>query len=312
MGSFALLVAAIVVVGSGSLLKKPVRFVCMFQGGLNGLKVGAPVKFRGVQIGSVEEIKLALSPEEGELRPEITDLRLPVIIGIDRSMITQRGGTGHALSQEGFGDMMGRGLRAQLASESLLTGLLFIDLDLHPNAPMELVLVPGKGDLREIPTVPTGLEQIQKQATEALAKLDKIDFNALVSSITEAANSIKELTGDPSVKATLNSLRQTTQNLDKTLTSVRYAVDNANSKIDPLVTSLEKSSEEANATMKDTRSALLQVRSALDADSPFSVSLNQALDELADTSRSVGQLTDFLQRNPAALIRGKYVPEKDR
>ncbi len=312
VGSFALLIAAIVVVGSGSLFSKPQRFVLMFKGSVNGLKVGAPVKFRGVQIGSVEQIKLVLNPEEGELRPDIHELRLPVIIGIDRQMITQRGGTGHALSQEGFGDMMGRGLRAQLDTESLLTGLLFIDLDLHPNAPLDLVLVPGSGDLREIPTVPTDFEQIREQATHALAKLDQIDFNALVSSITEAANSIKDLTSDPSVKATIVSLRQTTINLDKTLTSVRNAVDNANSKIDPLVTSLQKSAEEANATMKDTRAALLEVQSTLEPDSPFTVNLNQALDELAETTQSIGELTDFLQRNPASLIRGKYVPEKDR
>ncbi len=61
----------------------------MFQGNVNGLRIGAPVKFKGVQIGTVEEIKLALSPSEGELRPDLKELRLPVIIGIDRSMITQ-------------------------------------------------------------------------------------------------------------------------------------------------------------------------------------------------------------------------------
>jgi paraquat-inducible protein B len=64
--------------------------------------------------------------------------------------------------------------------------------------------------------------------------------------------------------------------------------------------------------MKDTREALLEVRSNLDPDSPLSVNLNAALDQLADTTRSIGELTDYLQRNPAALVRGKYVPEKDR
>ena len=57
VGSFALLVAAIVVVGSGKMFQKPVRFVCFFPGDVNGLKVGAPVKFRGVQIGEVATIQ---------------------------------------------------------------------------------------------------------------------------------------------------------------------------------------------------------------------------------------------------------------
>lgn len=312
VGSFALAIIAIVVVGSGSLFKKPLRFVCMFQGNVNGLRIGAPVKFKGVQVGTVEVIKLALSPSEGELRPDLKELRLPVIVGIDREMIAQRGGTGHALSQPGFEDLIARGMRAQLDTESLLTGLLFVDLDLHPNAPLNLVLVPGKGNLREIPTVPTNLEEIQKQATDALAKLDRIDLNQMVASITNAANSINQLTGSQDLKDTLASLKRTVPNLNQTITSLRAALDNANQRITPLVASLQKSSEEANATMKDTREALLEVKSNLDPDSPLFVNLNSALEELADTTRSISELTDYLQRNPASLVRGKYVPEKDR
>ncbi|MGA8642694.1 MlaD family protein [Candidatus Binatus sp.] len=312
VGSFALMVVTIVLVGSGSLFRKPLRFVCMFQGNVNGLRVGAPVKFKGVQIGTVEQIKLALEPSEGELRPDLKELRLPVIIGIDREMITQRGGTGHALSQPGLEDLVARGMRAQLDTESLLTGLLFVDLDLHPNAKLNLALVPGSGDLREIPTVPTNLEEIQKQATDALAKLDRIDLNKMVTSITNAADSINHLTDSQDLKDTLASLRQTVPNLNRTITSLHATLDNANERITPLVASLQKSSEAANATMKDTRDALLEVKANLDSDSPLSVNINTALEELADTTRSVGELTNYLQRNPASLVRGKYVPDKDR
>lgn len=312
VGSFAIAIAAIVVVGAGNLFKRPVRFVCMFPGNVNGLKVGAAVKFRGVQIGSVEEIKLVLAPGEGEVLPSVKDLRLPVIIGIDRSLIVKRGGTGQALRQEGFETLIARGLSAQLEAESLLTGLLYVDLDLRPNTQPERTLVPGSGDMLEIPTVPTTMEAIQKQATEAIAKLDHIDFNALVTSITQAADSIKGLTNSPDLKATLASLQQTIPNLNKTLTSLRATLTNANSQIGPVVKSLQLSADEANATMKDTRGALDEVRANLEADSPLSVNLNAALDQLTDTTRSIEELTNYLQRNPAALVRGKYVPEKDR
>ncbi len=108
------------------------------------------------------------------------------------------------------------------------------------------------------------------------------------------------------------SLKETVPNLNRTITSLRAALDNVNARVTPLVQSLQRSSDEANATMKDTREALLEVKSNLDPDSPFSVNLNAALDQLADTSRSIAELTDYLQRNPAALVRGTYVPEKDR
>jgi paraquat-inducible protein B len=310
--SFAILVAVIVVVGSGRLFRKPLQFICMFQGDLNGLKVGAPVKVRGVQIGSVAAIRLRLSPSEGSLRQDVTELRLPVILDLDRSEVTARGGTGQALGQAGFEDMVKRGMRAQLRTESLLTGLLYIDLDLHPKTPLNLAIEPGSGPYREIPTVPTQLAAIQEQAELAIAKFDQVDFQALVKSITTAANSINNLVSSPSLRATLESLKDTTANLNTTIISVRAAVNKLNTKIDPLVASLNENSNEVNSTLKQTRAALVELQSAIDPESPMAVHLNEALDQLTDTTRSIGEFTDYLQRNPGSLIRGKYVDGKQQ
>jgi hypothetical protein len=53
---------------------------------------------------------------------------------------------------------------------------------------------------------------------------------------------------------------------------------------------------------------MLDLQATLDPDSPLAVHLNQALEQLTDTTRSVGVLADYLQQNPSALIRGRYVP----
>jgi paraquat-inducible protein B len=311
VASFAILVVALVVVGSGRMFTKPIRFICMFQGNLNGLKVGAPVKVRGVQIGTVAAIELRLLPSHGTLRPGIRGLRLPVIIDVDRSQLLARGGSGEALETAGFDDLIKQGMRAQLATESLLTGLLYIDLDLHPNTPIKYVLEPG-GPYREIPTVQTDLAQLQERLTEVLDKFDKIDFQALVVSITDAANSIKTLTGSPELKATLESLKGTIANLNQAVVAARALINNANSQVGPLVADIRESSDEANKTMKDTRAALVGLQQTIDPNAPLAVRLNQALDSLTETSRSIGELSDYLQRNPGALIRGRYVSDKDK
>jgi paraquat-inducible protein B len=311
VASFAILIVALVVVGSGRMFTKPIRFICMFQGNLNGLKVGAPVKVRGVQIGTVAAIELRLLPSHGTLRPGIRGLRLPVIIDVDRSQLLARGGSGEALETAGFDDLIKQGMRAQLATESLLTGLLYIDLDLHPNTPIKYVLEPG-GPYREIPTVQTDLAQLQERLTEVLDKFDKIDFQALVVSITDAANSIKTLTGSPELKATLESLKGTIANLNQAVNSARDLINNANAKVGPLVTDIRESSDEANKTMKETRTALVSLQQTLDPNSPLAVHLNQTLDSLTETAQSLGEFTDYLQRNPGALLRGRYVPDKDK
>jgi len=311
VASFAILVVALIVVGSGRIFTRPIRFICMFQGNLNGLKIGAPVKVRGVQIGTVAAIELRLLPSQGKMRPGIKGLRLPVIIDLDRSQLLARGGTGEALETAGFDSLIKQGFRAQLDTESLLTGLLYIDLDLHPNTPLKFVLEPN-GPYREIPTVQTDLELLQERLTKALDKFEKIDFQALVVSITDAANSIKTLTGSPELKATLESLKGTVANLNQAITSARNILNNANSKIGPLVADLRQNSDEADKTMKDTRAALVNLQNTLDPDSPLAVHLNQTLDSLTETARSIGEFTDYLQRNPGALVRGRYVPDKDK
>jgi paraquat-inducible protein B len=83
-----------------------------------------------------------------------------------------------------------------------------------PGTRPDFVLEP-RGPYPEIPTVPTDLAQIQERLTQALEKFDKIDFQALVNSITDAANSIKSLTGSPELKATLESLKGTIANLNQ-------------------------------------------------------------------------------------------------
>ncbi len=67
LASLGLLAIVVVILSSGKLFSHPHYYICMFQGNLNGLKVGAPVKVKGVQIGTVQSIGLRLKPDEGKL-----------------------------------------------------------------------------------------------------------------------------------------------------------------------------------------------------------------------------------------------------
>jgi paraquat-inducible protein B len=161
VGSIVLAVAALAVLGSGNLFKRSNKMICFFSGSLNGLKVGAAVKVRGVEIGTVSEIRLRVQPSDGQIKAGIRQFdKFPVIIDIDESQLKSRGATGSALRSEELHALIEKGLRAQLDTESLLTGLLYIDLDIHRGTPVNLVLEPGTGRYPEIPTVPTDLQQI--------------------------------------------------------------------------------------------------------------------------------------------------------
>src|SRR5262249_11683479 len=154
---------------------------------------------------------------------------LPVIMDIDETQLFSRGGNAAGLQERGLNALIQRGLRAQLSTESLLTGLLYIEIDLHPGTPVNLLLEPGSGRYPEIPTVPTDLEQIQETAMKALAKLDKIYIAKLTQSITDAGNAATNLLNSKDLHATLVALQTSTRNLDVTISSIRGFVQNLNS-----------------------------------------------------------------------------------
>jgi paraquat-inducible protein B len=323
LASLALAGMAAVVLGSGQLFRHPHYYICMFQGNLNGLKVGAAVKVKGVQIGTVKKIGLRLSPSEGVLRQvAFNQLPLPVIFELDEREFKSKGATGDALRPEEFQNMIQQGLRAQLNMESLLTGLLYVDLGFHPHSPAQFFIEPGSGPMPEIPTIPTDMEEIRENATKALAKIEKIDFNKLINAITDAGISVKQLAGDPdlhhaidsinrivndpSIREAIRSAKVTLDNVNQTVIAAKLVINRTGPKIDPLVASLQKSSTDLQAALIQARSTMASAQLVVSPGSPITHKLDATLDNLTDASRSIHDLADYLQRNPSALIRGKY------
>jgi phospholipid/cholesterol/gamma-HCH transport system substrate-binding protein len=301
VGAMVLIIAAVLVFGSGKFLHQSHPFVCFFRGNVNGLKVGAPVKFRGVQIGEVTGIRLRLPGQPTIMSQETKEVALPVFFELDQQQVEGLGGVGKNLGSSGFLKVaIKRGLRAQLATESLLTGLLYVDLDFHPNIPATLMLPPNSG-YREIPTVPTSMEQIQDAALRALARLDKIDFAGLINALTQAAQAAHAFVGSSDLKEAIVQLKDTAQQMRTTLATFNQS----GQQMKPLIANLTKTSEQATLTLQQVRSTLSEVNGVFDPDSPVAYHLIETLKGVDEASRAMASLADYLQRNPAALVRGK-------
>jgi paraquat-inducible protein B len=133
VGAVALLVIGVVAFGSGQLFRKTQQFVLYFDGSVNGLHMGAPVKFKGVEIGSVKDIKLEMG-----LGNQVHDI--PVIIEIDLKKVIRRGVTiEKAMDPNTIREFVTQGLRGQLQTESLVTGVLYVALDWFPETPLRFV-----------------------------------------------------------------------------------------------------------------------------------------------------------------------------
>ena len=304
VGALALTIATTMVLGSGRFFHPRYEFVCFFSGDLNGLKPGAPVKFRGVQIGSVSAIKLRIAGQKRLNEVDAKNAALPVFIELDQSEIEGLGGAGNAGSAEVLKAFVARGLRAQLATESLLTGLLYIDLDFHEDSRPRFFLPPGS-QYREIPTVPTSLEQLQSKALKALAKLDEIDFGTLITSLTDTAKATRSLVASPQLTETLVQLKDTAAAMKVAMARIADTTGHLDAHIDPVLASLKKTSDQATQTLASAQTALGELNGTFDPDSPLGYQMIHTLQTMAQASQAVTALADYLQRNPSAVIRGK-------
>jgi paraquat-inducible protein B len=311
VGALALLVIAIIALGSGRLFRKTYEFVLFFQGSVNGLNVGAPVKYKGVEIGSVADILLQLEKVEPG--------RIPVIIELDAKKVAGRGFRGNLLvDPDELQRAIDEGLRGQLRMESFVTGVLYVAFDLYPDNPAQFVQ-PRGSRYQEIPTVPTELEEVQEQVRDVFTKLAKVDFNAVALAMTHAFEGIDQLSKSPALKASLRSLEQTMPKVDEAVVNIRRLAATLDKNANDLSSDLQQTSavarqtmveietaaKQTGITMKEGEGTLASARAVIDPESITFYELTKSLHEVSGAARALRLLADYLERNPRALIFGK-------
>ena len=80
LGAITLAIAALFFVAGGDLWKKKSRYIMYFDGSVYGLQVGAPVVFRGVNIGLVRQIGIALDSNQQSSRSKSSSSPNPLSI----------------------------------------------------------------------------------------------------------------------------------------------------------------------------------------------------------------------------------------
>ena len=316
LGAILIAVGATIFLGTTKLFTKEKRCICFFQQSVAGLQVGSPVKFKGVPIGQVKNIQIRFNAD--------ATTYVKILFDINTDTVVNNLGADISILDEGSDrKQTDRGLRATLAYESLITGLIYLELDYHENAPPP-VFLQGDNAYTEVPTLPSNIEAILENATKSVAKLGKVDFEGLGKDLQEllqtankglsqiqfdelntalkrAADSISGLATSPELKDTLASARQALADLSKTLTSLQ-------AQIDPLGRQLTPTLEQLRKTLVGLQKTTTQINSTLAPEGDLRYQLNGTLGELGEMAKSLERLSEFLERNPNALIFGRNPP----
>ena len=308
----ALGVSGLLLFSSARLFSRSRDVIVYFDQSLNGLNEGAPVKYRGVTIGSVKRVMV-------HFNQATNDYSMPVVLELQEKLLQQRmGDTVMSFSDQTLEDRIKNGLRATLQTESLVTGVLYIDMWLNPDAPSP-VFHQLKRTYPEIPTEPTqiqamfnnlastdfkgmgtNLHALLFKLNTVLTDLDMAQINA---GVTNVLHSVDRLVSSPEINSNLAALHTT-------LEQYRVLGEKLNNRLDPLADSLTNSLAEANLSLQQLRGAVENLRTMLAPDSPLRNGLELNLQQLAAAAQSLASLTEFLNQHPNALIVGREQPHK--
>ena len=300
------LVTLLFLLGSG--FGKRETVIMVFDGSVKGLNVGAPMTLRGVQVGQVTDIELVLDTRKGSVI-------MMVQADLNAKNIRREGPVNANLTEE----LITRGLRAQLNTQSLLTGLLYIELDFHPETALNLADIDSP--YTQLPTIPTNLQRIAQ-------KLEDVDVSKLTDDLESISNGINSLVSSEefqslpaNVTTTMDSMRELSARLQEQLESsgpkldtmldeAAVTVNSANKDLPKLTRLVEGNLKALNEAIAAFEQGMGQVEGLASPDSPTLYQLNTALQEVARASRSLQSLANTLEQQPEALIRGKSGDEQ--
>jgi paraquat-inducible protein B len=301
----ALLIAITIVIfalGSGFGQQRE-KTVMVFEGSVKGLVIGAPVTLRGVQIGQVTNLELMLDSDTIELI-------MVVEAQISQKNIRRLGNNPEDVTDE----LIARGLRAQLKTQSLLTGLLYIQLDFHPDKPP--VFVDLNTEYLQIPTIPTELEILTQ-------RLEDLDFAKVAERLEGIINGLDSFltnkdfqTLPASLQSTLVAVTQLSEELrtqvattgpklDTVLDDVAATVAGANKELPKFSALAQKNLQVLDDAIQGFEQTMANINRMVEPGSGTNYQLSKALKELTMAGEAIKQLANTINEQPESLLRGK-------
>ncbi len=293
---------SVLLFSSSKIFTRNKQYILYFDATLTGLDRGTAVRFRGVTIGFVKDVLIHLNQA-----PE--DASLPVIIELNEKLLRELGDESFNLADDAqLEASVGRGLRGKLEAQSLLTGLLYVQLDFLPNAPPP-TYHQRKPRYKEIPTAPSEVQifrvdfaDITRKLNGLLSKLDsslsEIHVREINRGLTNLIASLHSISSSPDLTNTLARAHQTLDEFRLLSTKLR-------SKVDGLADAADHALTESREAMAEVRQGVQDLRDVLAPQAPLRQDVETALEQLSQAARSVSELADFLNRHPNAVITGR-------
>jgi phospholipid/cholesterol/gamma-HCH transport system substrate-binding protein len=283
-------VVAIIWVGASKYFEKGDRYVTYFNESVQGLQQDSAVKYRGVDVGRVEGIRVA---PDNRLIEVVMKIRLKE--EVEKNNVAYLRVVG-------------------------ITGIVFIELDRRdPEEPNLSPRIDFASEYPIIPSKPSQLRQIFSGIDEIVEKIKQVDLEGLSKSITHSAKAAEDLLAGPRTQKVLANLESISVNLDQTMARVEKITAKGN--LEGIVGETRATLVEARSLIAVTRDELKALRLAETAEKTNLVvetlsrtsrttarDLQVMSDNMKRSSETLERLVERLESNPSDLLFSKPPP----
>lgn len=255
------------------------KFILRTDNSIANLRVNAPVRFDGFDIGQVSDMQISYDKSAHKMSSR-------VLVDIDTSVFEDRHET-NSSGELNFYQAVEAGLRAKLTTLDPITGMLFIDLTFDHQE--------GNGSIAQgekyvqLPMASQSSAGIMTSMTQLLDKLNHLPLEKLLASL----NTVIKESAKPVENANvlLLDLQTTVKNINKLTSKKSFEV---------LPDELNRALKEMTRTLKSTQKVL----KGYDSNSLMRRQLTQTLEVLTKTSQEMQVFLRMLNRKPNSLIFG--------
>ena len=299
-----IMIGTILWLGANQFLKENTLYVTYFEGSVEGLETGSPVKYQGVSVGTVKYLRLA---PDGRL--------IEAVMNIDKNIeVTD-----------------------SLRVKSELSGIAggkFLQL-FYPTNPDMIDMYPRpefKSEYYYIRSSPSGIDEIEIAAREVMENLRRLrvhdiseetinflktsskffnnkELYTIITNLKNASKNIDNLLkqADSSsvflnIEKTSSTLLATSAKLDKFAKNLNLQIEDMN-----LKNTVDKAYAQYDSTITDTRKVINSIGFRTET---ILFSLNEALEELKRTNKQLRKSLRAVSDNPSQVFFSEPPPKE--
>lgn len=301
LGAILLIGAGIAAMSARRLFAEYRTYVVFFPYAVGGLREGAPVTFRQVQVGHVTTVDLVFTGET------FGDSWIMAVVEIRRNALRDPSGKAADHSDAELARIMiESGLRASVRSSSMIAGQRSVDLDLRPDSPARLSGIRSR--YPEIPSAPTGMEVINERVEATLKKISDVPIDEVLIQLNATLASMQTALDKGNVPATLLELRTTLEGASRTFASAEKAIgqaDGVSGQATATLASVDQTMKNLQKTLERLDRTLATVERNVEGTAELRSETVKTVEEMNELMKSLRSLVEMLQQNPESLVRGK-------